>query len=269
MKKTVIFLIAILLISIMGGITVNYVLDKNKLYKQPETIEETAEYKENSVKIKDVKAPDGKQTKITYSETSQNSIHTLDVYIDEKGNEYRFSQSGDKIGYFNLHTAASENVLESENELSKIAVEYAENYFGDQLYGFELIEFVAGSYNGDLAETYIATLAKKYGENGFIRGEVCYVTIASDGVVINCLMPNWERLSSFDPDTVKDITYNDISEYVDEIIKNTYDTELNSYQIDLISVTKANDKFVLVIYVNAENKNNISMIEEYYYEIPQ
>ena len=273
MKKAVLISTLVLIISIIGVITVNAALNKNK-FEEPEAFPEEVYIEKTDIsKEKNITLTDGSEKELTYVKTSEANNSQFHYYKDADGIEYSFNQDGKKTGVFNQNvTEGSTKEQLTLQVLKKMTVDYMLNYFGDEFNGYKLIEFKEGSIANNAVETYLATFAKTYGENGFIRGEGWSVTVLPDGTILSCTMVGDGVDDGFKPESLNGISQQEVEVFVDAKLRAAYGEKLDNYKIKYFEITEKDGDFALKIPVSVEYNANdtvMAMSEVFYYEIPQ
>ena len=204
---------------------------------------------------------------LTYKETvTYSSDSSYDIYIDESGNEYKYNKLG-ALREININsmysdaqgTYGSYDSAISEETASELAVKYASLIFGERFEGFELerIKFVQSP------DMYVTILGKKYGDDGFVRGEACAVEVLPNGGLRSCYMTeHYENIEKI----LKGVKKQEVYDYIEQKL-NALGNTIQSYEVYAVDFKKVNDKYLLEITVFADWEDGFRTNETYFYPL--
>ena len=205
--------------------------------------------------------------KLTYKETiTYSSDVSYDIYIDKSGNEYKYNKLG-VLREININamysdaqgTYGSYDSVISEETASELAVKYASLIFGERFEGFELerIKFVQSP------DKYVSILGKKYGEDGFVRGEACAVEVLPNGGLRSCYMTeHYENIEKI----LEDVKKQEVYDYIEQKLQ-ALGNNIQSYEVYAVDFKKVNDKYLLEITVFADWEDGFRTNETYFYPL--
>ena len=196
--------------------------------------------------------------KLTFHESEQVENHSrVDIYLDEDQNKLRFNESGKLTGFT---AAKNSSVLESKTRITqeqanKIALQHISNTYGNILEGYVL------DYCNDDDPDYDFMYVKKYGTDGFVKGESCLISVYHNGTIRHSSIVHVGKYADFDVSLLNDLSAETIQDYVDQ--KNDVSVQAT---IDDIRLKKQDDKYVLLIQTTIEN-GAYTQPQEYIYPL--
>ncbi len=180
---------------------------------------------------------DGEAVNVKYTRSKdQGDSKEVDVYVDDDGKEYIFEKDGTYLGMItspNTGTEGSVSVELTEDEICKIAKDYAVSMFGSDIEKYTMTNL----YYQELYDRYFITFAKKYGKDGFATGEVCKTVIGSDGIVMSCTTPMGSELEDFDAALLNGITLADVKAFAEKQAADIFDS-LKSSELSGVFIVK-------------------------------
>ncbi len=233
--------------------------------------------REGALAEKKVALSDGKRVAVTYKLTRNNTDGSfIDVYIDKDGKEYRFDEAGEIVGanmsssdYMNIiydMVKGDEKAYDSAEKAEEAAREYAKTIFGDDIDNFAT---VYAKYDDQMIKQYDFTLAKTYGEDGFIQGELCYVNILANGSPISCGSPNMDLLTDFDTGVIDKIKKEDVYAYAEKVAAEQYSDIAKTLEIKKVRLWEENGEIEVMILGHLRSNDtpsySIEFIEYYPY----
>lgn len=220
--------------------------------------------REEALAEKKIALPDGKRVALVYQITKNDSEGSfIDVYTDKDGNEYRFDDTGKVIGE-NVSSAtylsmtrdmigSDERSVESAEKAEEAAREYAKTIFGDVIDDFST---VYARYDNQTVEKYYFTFSPTYGEDGFIQGEQCRVTVFANGSPLSCGSPNMYDFVDFDTDSLSSLKKESVYDYAENaLIKRYGSITEGSFEVTRVRLKKVDDEIKLVVLAVVETPN--------------
>ncbi len=284
MKTKIIFaiLVVLLILSITASITVFAVAEL------PEAVEESTpvspvvpsgktvdsgEYsREGAVSVKNVKLTNGDSVSLKYKGTRNNSLGTYtDIYTDSDKHEYRFSEKNTLL----MKNISSAKYVDAVYEIKNKDVEidttekaenaartYAKEIFGGEIDGYSTVYTRFDERNKE----YFFTFAPTYGEDGFIIGNKCHVSILADGTLVSCSMTDKDDFTDLDASTLEGVKKDWVYANCDSLIKTLYGEEMESYEISKVRVVKVGEIYKLLVLADI-TVDDITVAEAFYCEI--
>ena len=293
MKKQIIKgLTAILALSLIANVTVFAEAEKKTEQNKEEIakVDVFVERKEAKEKTKYIFSDKKKTEKdLTYSKTRNLSQEkAVDIYVDEKQDEYRFDEEGNMIGYFNHTPEQNENLVEEteptvEEEQNEVAAftpvlteeekvvadkawEVLQELYGDCVAGYTLYR-VSLSHENQTIVRDLVTFSKQIGKNGFVTCATASVCLDDSFTVIySNLRAEKERLE-FDESRLDGLSYESMEEWVTPLVEAACGDQYASFDMRGISLVYENGKYALEVTVNAHFTNGRIRCQRYYYDL--
>lgn len=196
--------------------------------------------------------------KLTFHESEQVENHSrVDIYLDEEQNKLRFNEAGKLTGYT---AAKSSSVLESKTRITqeqanKIALQHILDTYGNILEGYVL------DYCNDDDPDYDFMYVKKYGTDGFVKGESCLISVYHNGTVRHSSIVHVGKYADFDTRLLNGLSAETIQSYVLEKTDDSVQATIND-----IRLKKQDNKYVLLIQTTIEN-GDYAQLQEYIYPL--
>lgn len=211
------------------------------------------------------------EKKLTFLRKETMSLNDyVDIYVDDKENEYSFDKSGDIISFslgdseFMKVTGdlkGKEIVVDTSEKAAEFAKKYALTLFGDEVKSYSLKDarFISG------LNSYQVVFAEYFGEENFIEGKSYFITVFTDGTIANCVLSG-KLYADFDKSIVEDITKNKIDLYVNNQLRSVYGDSMDSYEISTVSIENNGEDYHLKLLINVKLENR-DLAEAIYYAI--
>lgn len=262
-KKIFLILTTVLLLSVFANITANAYLSANISQDKNVSVEPSG-YRQDAPKDKAFNDLNGENIKLTYSLTEYiTSNEYTDVYLDKNENWYKYDENGNFIGFLSFTDNSSKTdktkMSITKDEAKEIAIQTAKSMYGDIFDEFEYKEELYLDYKN----SYLFTFTKNYGKNNFITGAIFHVEIAEDGAVTTCGTSNLWDYEDFDASIISEITENEISEFVNKRVNETYDCI--RHDMTDVYLVKQNGKYVIkaLVDVTMGDKLDDGSVQEY------
>jgi len=217
---------------------------------------------------------DGEKIKLNYKNTSNGGGSLAKyVYVDSQDNEYSYDFNGNLIDIMfhpknsrkNNSYSESENVKSENKQIDidtaiDIAQRFATENYGKAFSGMSLYDAI--DLEND--KMYYITFSRNYGENGFVRGEICNAMIRYSGEVFSCGVPNAYKFENFDKSLLNGISQNKVEQFVEKQMSDIFQNLIN-YEITGISLTARDGKYYIAVYTKQTTKEPLSndIIESY------
>ena len=99
----------------------------------------------------------------------------------------------------------------------------------------------------EMNKEYFFTFAPTYGEDGFIIGNECHVSILADGTLVSCSLTAKDDFADFDASTLEGVKKDRLYANCDSLIKTLYGEKMESYEISKVRVVKVGEIFKLLV----------------------
>ena len=189
--------------------------------------------------------------RVTY-ETRETNLRGFvrEVYTDENGNDYKFSESGEEIGFLmNPEDVRSPEGTEddgiSEDDAVIIARELGMKEFPDEFPGMELTSVLKDEGNKTVSVQY----EQRLGEKGFVTGMYFYAIINPDGTVFAYGLPNRDELAGFNVSLLGGLTESSVMAEVEAYERELHGDSLSRYETRSIKLKKDAEGFYVEVLV--------------------
>ncbi len=138
-------------------------------------------------------------------------------YTNGDGTSFLFTKNGELVEYgFNKDEPFSDvyKVIITKEESKQIAIDFARQMFGEQFDDYSLDGEVSEIGPSGPTEKYSMIFSKKYGKDGKLKGESCYVEIDIHGRVLQCSIRELYEFKKHDMSFFDDISQADIEKKV-------------------------------------------------------
>ena len=200
--------------------------------------------------------------RVTY-ETRETNLRGFvrEVYTDENGNDYKFSESGEEIGYLmNPEDVRSPEGTEddgiSEDDAVTIAWELGMKEFPDEFPGMELTSVLKDEGNKTVSVKY----EQRLGEKGFVTGMYFYAIINPDGTVFAYGLPNRDELAGFDVSLFGGLTESSVMAEIEAYERELHGDSLSRYETRSIKLKKDAEGFYVEVLVFGYSKTDFALI---------
>ena len=200
--------------------------------------------------------------RVTY-ETRETNLRGFvrEVYTDENGNDYKFSESGEEIGYLmNPEDVRSPEGTEddgiSEDDAVTIAWELGMKEFPDEFPGMELTSVLKDEGNKTVSVQY----EQRLGEKGFVTGMYFYAIINPDGTVFAYGLPNRDELAGFDVSLLGGLTESSVMAEIEAYERELHGDSLSRYETRSIKLKKDAEGFYVEVLVFGYSKTDFALI---------
>ena len=200
--------------------------------------------------------------RVTY-ETRETNLRGFvrEVYTDENGNDYKFSESGEEIGYLmNPEDVRSPEGTEddgiSEDDAVTIAWELGMKEFPDEFPGMELTSVLKDEGNKTVSVQY----EQRLGEKGFVTGMYFYAIINPDGTVFAYGLPNRDELAGFDVSLLGGLTESSVLAEIEAYERELHGDSLSRYETRSIKLKKDAEGFYVEVLVFGYSKTDFALI---------
>ena len=200
--------------------------------------------------------------RVTY-ETRETNLrgYVREVYTDENGNDYKFSESGEEIGYLmNPEDVRSPEGTEddgiSEDDAVTIAWELGMKEFPDEFPGMELTSVLKDEGNKTVSVQY----EQRLGEKGFVTGMYFYAIINPDGTVFAYGLPNRDELAGFDVSLLGGLTESSVMAEIEAYERELHGDSLSRYETRSIKLKKDAEGFYVEVLVFGYSKTDFALI---------
>ncbi len=211
--------------------------------------------RENAVQSRIFEDENGTRT-LTYRESQQNGSKTVDLYTDQTGGTYLYSEDGTLVSCnMNNSDQRTEHQLAegaavtaiTEEQAVEIAAAYGKEHYGT---AFDLVEFDSVSYDDAAsAEMYTVSFKQKLGDQGFITGMTYSAMIWANGSVYSSGMTGYEDLADFDSRRLDSLTYDAIYADLESKTRQAHPDNLVDFEISTAQLLKQDDNYVVRIGV--------------------
>lgn len=200
--------------------------------------------------------------RVTY-ETRETNLRGFvrEVYTDENGNDYKFSESGEEIGFLmNPEDVRSPEGTEddgiSEDDAVTIARELGMKEFPDEFPGMELTSVLKDEGNKTVSVQY----EQRLGEKGFVTGMYFYAIINPDGTVFAYGLPNRDELAGFNVSLLGGLTESSVMAEVEAYERELHGDSLSRYETRSIKLKKDAEGFYVEVLVFGYSKTDFALI---------
>jgi len=243
LKRVACFALAtIMLTSLVGAGVYALIRQRNARVIAPYFISESALYERIYTNAQ------GEYVLLTYLKSEDTAAGVLDWYRDKARNEYAFDEMGNLISISFSDKALKQESTGftgpiTEKQAKIFAQQYAKTICGEEFSLFEFNNVLYDSDENNYTIEYCVMYADKY------VGELCIVTVGSDGSLEHITRPLQSQLKGFDPALLESVGDEALNEFIDQDVHRQFVEGSFTYTVNKLAIREQNEQLGIMAFV--------------------